>query len=386
MKKTIIAFIIIIAIGTASYFFYHRSNSIPDNEEISNLTQARMVVVEKTTADDETKIVFLDSEKNEITEIKGNNLSFTLEKFYQQFYGDPLIDMTSSKIALNKAIEYPSGIFYFFVTDPVFCGMGGCKWFLFRYDNINQEILNIRNDIGGSIREYHLSPNGKNLAIGSSWSAGAGRHTDFIDIFYLEELESKNVDLSDLFQRGENFSFLFADFLDWINDDCFNICGFGGFYKYCLSTSEFELVSKNILEYGCPATACLAKGTEITMADESYKNIENIEEGDIIKTFDFEIKGFKLSKVIKIIERKDPIIEINDMLKAAPDEPIYLLDGTIKTAEEIMVGEFIFNENKNGIEVRSVRYSADKIDTYDLILEDSDNFFANGYLVHTPMF
>jgi hypothetical protein len=369
--------------------YVNESENIIDSEESSpNLFQSKLVTVEKTTIDNETKFLFLNPKSEKIAEINENNSSFTLLNIYQSWYDDS-ISVASSKIALNKAIEYPSGIFYFFATDPRYCGTGGCPWFFFKYDSINQEILNIKNDNVLDIKKYQLSPNGKNLAIESYWSGGAGwSGRDSIDIFSFEKFEFKNIDLSILtesffLREDEAISFLDTDFFGWIDDDCFSICAFTGVYKYCLSNSELELITKDNLEYGC-ITACLAKGTQIAMSDGNYKNIENIKEEDLVKTFNFEINDFKFSKVIKIIKRKDPIIEINNTLRAAPDEPIYLFNGTIKKAKEIIIGEIIFGENKNGIKVESVTYSADKIDTYDLVLEDSNNFFADGYLVLTP--
>jgi len=43
--------------------------------------------------------------------------------------------------------------------------------------------------------------------------------------------------------------------------------------------------------------SCLAAGTRITMADGSVKNVENIVEGDLIRTFDHEAGGISSAKV-----------------------------------------------------------------------------------------
>jgi len=126
--------------------------------------------------------------------------------------------------------------------------------------------------------------------------------------------------------------------------------------------------------------ACLAKGTKVTMSDNSYKNIEDIKKGDFVKSFDMEVRKINNSEVIEVIERTDPIVNINNKLKAAPDHPIYLADGSIRQASELKVGDLLFNN----ITVDFVDYSPVNVDTYDLILKDAVNFFAEGYLVGTP--
>jgi len=130
--------------------------------------------------------------------------------------------------------------------------------------------------------------------------------------------------------------------------------------------------------------ACLAKGTKILMSDEGHKEIENIQKGDSVKSFDIKTKKFKNTEVIRVIKRKDPIININDLLKTAPDGIVYLANGDTKKAVDLKIGDYLLNENGENVRVDSIKYMEERIDTYDLILKDSENFFADGYLVHTP--
>ena len=73
--------------------------------------------------------------------------------------------------------------------------------------------------------------------------------------------------------------------------------------------------------------ACLAVGTKILIADGSYKNIEDIRQGNLVTSFDAATGGRIDASVASIIQRQDPIITINDVLKAAPDEVLYLANG-----------------------------------------------------------
>ena len=130
--------------------------------------------------------------------------------------------------------------------------------------------------------------------------------------------------------------------------------------------------------------ACLASGTKITMADGSYKNIENIKVGDPVTSYKVETKEHTTSKVDKVIKRKDPLVIINNTLRAAPDEPVYLADGSIKQSIDIKIGDYLLNEKGEQVKVNTVEQNTELVDTYDFTLENGDNFFADGYLVRTP--
>ena len=127
--------------------------------------------------------------------------------------------------------------------------------------------------------------------------------------------------------------------------------------------------------------ACLAVGTKILIADGSYKNIEDIRQGNLVTSFDAATGGRIDASVASIIQRQDPIITINDVLKAAPDEVLYLANGESKQAGSLQIGDQLLGENGQLITVRTITYSAEPVPTYDLILQNGQNFFASGYLV-----
>ena len=85
-----------------------------------------------------------------------------------------------------------------------------------------------------------------------------------------------------------------------------NVCNTAG--KCVQQSASFPIYAK----------ACLAAGTTVSMADGSYKDIENVKVGDVVKSSNGN------EAVAKVIQREDPIITINGTLKAAPDEVVYL--------------------------------------------------------------
>jgi hypothetical protein len=129
--------------------------------------------------------------------------------------------------------------------------------------------------------------------------------------------------------------------------------------------------------------ACLAAGTSVLMKDGSYENIEDIQAGDSVVSLDATTGKRIDTSVTSVIHRQDPIITINGVLKAAPDEPLYLANRQTTMAGSLKIGDRLLSENGSPIVVSKIAYSAAEVPTYDLILQNGQNFFADGYLVQS---
>ena len=166
------------------------------------------------------------------------------------------------------------------------------------------------------------------------------------------------------------------DSLDW--------CAFAD--KNYVFNGEQVMPNVDPKAYKCPVYeyACLAGGTKILMLGGSYKNIENIIVGDMVMSLNIDTKKQIPSQVVQTIKRKDPIVIINNILKAAPDEPLYLSDGSIKEAQNIKIGDLLINEEALPVKVFAIEENKQVVDTYDLLLDNNKNFFAEGFLVRTP--
>ena len=136
---------------------------------------------------------------------------------------------------------------------------------------------------------------------------------------------------------------------------------------------------QQIASFPIYAKACLAAGTTVSMADGSYKDIEDIKVGDIVKSSNGKI--ITDEAVTKVVQREDPIITINGTLKAAPDEVVYLANGKTETANLIKVGDQLLGQNGQAVTVTTIAQSNELTKTYDLMLENGNTFFADGYLV-----
>ena len=130
--------------------------------------------------------------------------------------------------------------------------------------------------------------------------------------------------------------------------------------------------------------ACLAKGTLILMSNGSSKGIEDIVVGDEVTSFDTTTQRMTIDSVTRVIHRFDPLVVINDRLKVAPDEVLYLINRNTKQAKNLAMGDVLFGDKMNGVPVISLVNDEKLSETFDLILASQKTFFANGYMVKTP--
>ena len=179
-------------------------------------------------------------------------------------------------------------------------------------------------------------------------------------------------------------------------------------------TLNMEDVDNYILEVAGGVTAffivhnligsCFISGTQITMADGTLKNIEDIVEGDDVLSFNEESKTTESKKVIGL---KQPIHD--DLVKyhftndtsivSTFDHPFYV-DGLQlasykpewtterykinKHIRKINVGDLVYLPN--GMSETAIKeieiLNPEKTQTYIFTVEDNHNFYANGILVH----
>ena len=150
-----------------------------------------------------------------------------------------------------------------------------------------------------------------------------------------------------------------------------------------VSTSTVPIDIQNIASKTTGYGACLAAGTKVLMADGSYKNVEDVRAGDLVASFDVTTGERIAASVVSTIQREDPIITINGVLEAAPDEMLYVADGETKGAGSLQMGDQLLGEDGKSIAVSTITYSAKPVTTYDLILQNGQDFFASGYLVRS---
>jgi hypothetical protein len=153
--------------------------------------------------------------------------------------------------------------------------------------------------------------------------------------------------------------------------------------------------------------SCFPAGTKILMADNTEKNIEDVELGEYVVSYDF--KNNKKT-IAEVLELESPVREgyyqINNILNVTDEHPFYTLRRNgektwtainDKKAEkdligseleginvfDLTIGDKLYTSDNQWVRVKTIKYVPGEIKTYNLKTVDKYNvFFANNILVH----
>lgn len=128
---------------------------------------------------------------------------------------------------------------------------------------------------------------------------------------------------------------------------------------------------------------CFVAGTQITMADGSTKNIEDIQFGEKIFTFQDPLSEKKVSSVVTrtfehVVKR---YLNINNRLEVTPEHVLFV-NGSWKMASEIRLGDQLLDMNRNIVIVNLIQEVETPVSVYNLEVLGTHTFFANGIYVH----
>ena len=171
---------------------------------------------------------------------------------------------------------------------------------------------------------------------------------------------------------------------------------------------NFILASGNFVSFfvvhNLVGGSCFIAGTQVTMADGSSKNIEEIVEGDEVLSLNEETGKNETKKVIGL---KQPIH--NDLVKyhfadqthvvSTHDHPFYVGDLELasfrpdltnerysigKEVRKIKVGDLVnLSTNSSKTAIKEIELLPEEdVQTYIITVEDNHNFYANNILVH----
>lgn len=189
------------------------------------------------------------------------------------------------------------------------------------------------------------------------------------------------------------------------NDPCY-----GSYYAYY--AYAYEYVAYYYYSDGCN-TGCMRVGTQVTMADGSLKNIEDIEVGDLVLSANIkdlpderygyiqldiaknwrnpDISDFEFSTaevLAKNVIQTNKFFSINDGLVEMSASHYHLYkdasDGQWRFGQsyDLKVGDQIMDVNKNIITIESISIIETPTTVIELNIETEDLFFANGVLTH----
>lgn len=155
--------------------------------------------------------------------------------------------------------------------------------------------------------------------------------------------------------------------------------------------------------HGSHSSCCFPAGTKIKLSNNIEKEIQDVQVGEDVVCFDTNRSKKNLASVKELESpKREGVYSINSgLLKLTNEHPIYTKkkSGEIGWASvepeeskedcpdlEIMkleIGDYIFNETEEWVEIETLEFEEGEIQTYNLKkVEEFNNFFANGFLVH----
>ena len=166
---------------------------------------------------------------------------------------------------------------------------------------------------------------------------------------------------------------------------------------------DYALLSAVIKPNGIYYTyCCFDPGTQVLMSDGTTKNIEDIEVGEYVMSYNETTKNFEPKKVLRTITRhhSDDLVYINlsngERIGMRAYHPLLTTEGykslrpELKAAyvnneklEKLKVGDTLVGYNSN-VTITSIEERApiENYDTYNLEIEDNHNYIVNGIVAH----
>ena len=134
---------------------------------------------------------------------------------------------------------------------------------------------------------------------------------------------------------------------------------------------------------------CFIAGTKILMADGSYKEIQDVKQGDTVNSYNLETKKIVQKKVIQqIIHADNPggYLVINNLLKVTGNHPLWVNNVAWKRADEVKISDSLMSEEGNLIIVKTIDFVAGNYMVYNLSIEGpAHNYFAEKILAHNKL-
>lgn len=179
---------------------------------------------------------------------------------------------------------------------------------------------------------------------------------------------------------------------------CFSSLDYGGYntYNTCLDPN------------------CLVKGTSIEMADGTHKLIEKIRLGDVLKGIkisdapeDDTIVGWS-TNTLNLVETEVRVVSIvpisctktyifnEGLIESTPEHAHFIKredDWFFEQSRNVQIGDFLVDKQGNSVEITSIQfYEHTEEDSgkprkvvYDMNVENTDTYIANGLITHNPI-
>lgn len=126
-------------------------------------------------------------------------------------------------------------------------------------------------------------------------------------------------------------------------------------------------------------STCFLAGTQITMADESYKNIEDIIVGDTVKSYNITTREIVNTTVTKVHNHTpdkmtNHYLIINNNIKVTPNHIVFIND-TLMRVKHAKVGDIIVGIDGEDTTIDSIEKVFTKVPTYNFEYMPTSNLY-----------
>lgn len=126
---------------------------------------------------------------------------------------------------------------------------------------------------------------------------------------------------------------------------------------------------------------CIASDMMITMADGTLKPIQDIKEGNILRTYNEKSRSFRSIKVEQIEKKEEKeFMVFNDSLRTSKSHSLYSTEGWV-SAFNIRIGMYLVRVDNSAEQVYKIELIKQPIQVFGVVLKQEAGFFAEGYCV-----
>jgi len=241
-----------------------------------------------------------------------------------------------------------------------------------------------------NIHEIYLE-NGEILRVSANqpiWTKSKGWAD--IEGFDRQKLGANQLEIGDIaYGRTENGELEEAKIVDIVPIE-------GDFFTYDFVDMKYNtFIADDVVVHNS-----FPPGTQVNMIDGSYKNIEDVQIGDVVFSWDFYQQKPVIAPVTSTWSglHEDMYI-INDDIHVSSNHPFWTKEygwaaiDTVKALEldgidaaELEVGLHIRDATNNFTEVKSIEPNFGNMTTYNIIVGNTHNYYAEDLLVHNKCF
>jgi len=299
----------------------------------------------------------------------------SIKSFYVS--GSPQVEDDYSTMNWNyDGSEFPSGS-YVTSSAVVFRNVENLV-----YHGLIELVVDNDSQFSGMVKQFLVYDSGSNTT--------CFKHAVELDpsVHYFYDYNGNLIDLDEANFYVTSDSNIKIVELDVENTDTYIISG---------STAFNAVVSHN--------SPCFVAGTEISLANGDTKNIEDVQVGELVLTYNHNSNEIEHKEVENIIHKTvDSTVKYTfnngDVLQCTLDHPLYSIDGQYVSYKpeqskiqygldvgQIEVGTKILVEDNSSLQITSIEEIDERVIVYNLHdVKDNHNFFANKMLVHNRCF